>query len=63
MTKLEFLVVKPAISDMENFLCRIIDRLNVEEEKISNLEDIINKLPQIKHRGKGIMKANEQTIT
>lgn len=28
------------ISDMENFLCRIIDRLNVEEEKISNLEDI-----------------------
>lgn len=40
MTKLEFLVVKPAISDMENFLCRIIDRLNVEEEKISNLEDI-----------------------
>lgn len=28
------------IPDTENFLCRIIDRLNVEEEKISNLEDI-----------------------
>lgn len=55
--------MKTTVSKMEYCIDRIIGKLYIAEEKVCKLEDTAIKLFKIKLKEKGIIKADQQSIS